>query len=499
METEMEMEDEMEAEFVFEAREVDPDYEFDASMFFDFTREESPIEAFHAESWFNSAPNYPPSPFVAKLVLRESLLEDPRSKGVGNGVTLLCDGYSQGFRLVESEECNKTCGGIFTNLRVDNFQKGSNRPPALATGFTTYSHMYSGNSKATVKKPAKSNLPRSSTLMKPTASMLAKQTRAPQIDGSRFQTLLLQKEKSLCNPSENQAAKRQKLEGGHSCKVGDAKQQNDFVHKEPKKDGTRLRITIPREPDLETANRAQRTRPKDNKEVKDVPMVARRFKARPLNRKILDAPSLPLPKKSTPKLPEFHEFHLKTLERATQHTSGVSASSHQHNDFEQGSDIPSRLSVAANAKTESRRPSAMDCEKVDGGSNTHVFKARPLNKKILTSKGDLGIFRNSKRETTVPTEFNFHTEKRMQYHLPTELFNKLSLTSELQPNNGSQLQIPRSTSIFSKGSKENRLNPLQPEHKMTQSGKEKPFIFGGKPTQRTEVGNQLSLRSLGVR
>ncbi|XP_065858077.1 uncharacterized protein [Euphorbia lathyris] len=456
MEMEMEMEYEMEAEFVFEAREIDSDYEFDAPMFFDFTREESPIEARDAERWFEIAPNYPPSPFVANLLLREeSVLEDPKSKGFENKVTLLSDDYCHGL---DSEV-----------LSVE------------AQGSTTYNHMYSGKSKDMVKKPVKSNLPRSSTLMKPTASMLAKQNHAPQIYGSRFQMFPVQKEKNLCNPSNgNQAAKKQKLEGGRSCKIGDAKQQNDFVHKEPKKGGARLRLTIPREPDLETAIRAQRMRPKDSKEVKDAPMVARRFKARPLNRKILEAPSLPLPKKSTPKLPEFHEFHLKTLERAIQHTTGVSSSSHQHNDFEQGSDKPSRLSVAGNAKRESRRPSTMDAEKLDDWSNTNSFKARELNKKILTSKGDLGIYRNSKRETTVPTEFNFHTEKRMRYNLATEFLNKLSL----QPNNGSQLQLPRPSSI---------------SLKMTQSAKEKPFFFGGKLTQHTEDGNQSSLRSLGVR
>lgn len=46
---------------VFEAREVDLDYEFDAARFFDFTREESLAEAREAEFWFESAPSYPPS------------------------------------------------------------------------------------------------------------------------------------------------------------------------------------------------------------------------------------------------------------------------------------------------------------------------------------------------------------------------------------------------------------------------------------------------------
>lgn len=58
----MEMEEEMEVEFmVFEAREVDLDYEFDAAMYFDFTLQESIAEAREAERWFDTALSYPPS------------------------------------------------------------------------------------------------------------------------------------------------------------------------------------------------------------------------------------------------------------------------------------------------------------------------------------------------------------------------------------------------------------------------------------------------------
>lgn len=261
----------------------------------------------------------------------------------------------------------------------------------------------------------------------------------------------------------------------------------------------KLRLTIPREPDLETAHRAQRIRPKNSTEVETVEVASRRFRARPLNRKILEAPSLPLPKKSTPKLPEFQEFRLKTLERAMQHISTVSSSLLQRSDPEKGLDKPGTISVAENGKRESRRPSAMDSQELDESSTAHVFKARPLDKKIFTSKGDIGVFRNSKREATVPMEFNFHTEKRIQHNPPIDLFSKLSLTSELQPNNGSQLQLPRPSCISLKGSKENRLNPLQTEHKMAHLAIGKPPIFGGKQAQCNEVGNQLSVRSLGVR
>jgi hypothetical protein len=79
------------------------------------------------------------------------------------------------------------------------------------------------------------------------------------------------------------------------------------------------------------------------------------------------------------------------------------------------------------------RPTTMDAPKQDGCCATHIFKARPLNKKVIeklvhilcskgyglmvaiakcepayrwmqifSSKGEMGVFRNSKREITVP-------------------------------------------------------------------------------------------------
>lgn len=41
------------------------------------------------------------------------------------------------------------------------------------------------------------------------------------------------------------------------------------------------------------------------------------------------------------------------------------------------------------------------------------FKARPLNKKIFESKGELGLFCNLKRQVTVPQEFHFATNDRL--------------------------------------------------------------------------------------
>ncbi|CAI0417422.1 unnamed protein product [Linum tenue] len=411
------MEEEMEVElFYYEAREVDPDYEFDAPMFFDFSREETFAEALLAERWFGAASSYPPSPFVAKLVLREEIM------------------------LQNINTSPKPKGAEYMTTSLNDEDGGALGPESAAVaGFIFYNHILSDKFKAK-ENPLKPKSRGCSTLMRPTASLLAKQIRAPHVGGSRFQMALDQKGKSIPNSSmvENQAAKRQKLEGGHLRKVGDANPQTDFLHKAPAKVYilsslsvlVKLRITIPREPDFETAHRAQ---PMITSEFEHTTVAVRRFKARPLNRKILEAPSLPIPKKSTPRLPEFHEFHLKTSERAKQHTSAVSSSSLQCSGSNQGMDKQATFSVAEMGRRESRRPSTLNAAKQDGQTAAHIFKARPLNKKILSSKGDIGVFRNSKRQTTVPMEFNLHTDKRPHHNPPTDLFSKLSLKSETQP------------------------------------------------------------------
>ncbi|KAL6564860.1 hypothetical protein OROMI_016310 [Orobanche minor] len=77
----------------------------------------------------------------------------------------------------------------------------------------------------------------------------------------------------------------------------------------------KARIIIPRDPDLEMAHRAQRTRGTNSKD-ENMASTVRRFKSLPLNRKILEAPSL-LPKRSTPRISNFKD---------SQHSSASSKS-----------------------------------------------------------------------------------------------------------------------------------------------------------------------------
>ncbi|KAL7111537.1 hypothetical protein ACP275_05G094900 [Erythranthe tilingii] len=409
----------------FTVYEVDLDYEFDAARFFDFSRAESPLELRLAEFWFISAGSYPDSPFLSKLVSREeenpmeNISTSPKSKGAEDDMDLLEN---------SDIEVDQEISDMGMNYR----------------GFTFVANNV--NSKPQQKKSVKPSFSRTSTLMKPTASQLAKQRHPLESRYSRSHRSVLEKTNksstSFCD-TVNQAAKRQKLEGGLLMKVEGAQQlqQTNFVHKTPKRDGllvgstphTIPRITTPIEPELKTAHRAQRTRPKSNKEAENVASVFRKFKARPLNRKILEAPPL-FPKRSTPHLPDFQEFHLKTSERAIQHRAAVPSDNDDKALRKYATNITS-----GDGNRGTPRSSENVATRPEGFGSSRTFKTLSLNKKILGSKA-----------------FNFQMEKKSRSNPPTELFSKLSLASDTLEIANFESKLPRSIILSMEGSKENR-------------------------------------------
>eukprot|EP01018_Ginkgo_biloba_P001561 Gb_27943 [translate_table: standard] len=164
---------------------------------------------------------------------------------------------------------------------------------------------------------------------------------------------------------------------------------------------------------------------------------------------ILEAPSLPLLQKRAPQLPQFQEFHLKTMERAIQHSGAASLVSStdsvvipEKQQCKSGPGVsfteprPPHLETALRARPPKVKTSVEllqeELEKVP------KFKARPLNKKIFCSRGDLGILHIHKRQVTTPTEFHFATNERIHKPSPpVELFRKLSLNSK-HPDPGPQ-------------------------------------------------------------
>uniref|UniRef100_A0A5B7BQ17 TPX2 central domain-containing protein n=1 Tax=Davidia involucrata TaxID=16924 RepID=A0A5B7BQ17_DAVIN len=283
------MDEEMEdfIEGFFEPSGIDFDYEFDAARFFDLTRQESYSEAQEAERWFESIGSYPPSPFIIKLNWRkdipvENANSSPKSK--------------------DGENMNSISNKSSVDMGSEVFALDENNKASIS-----HNDMAPDITKAKTKSVAKSSKPRSSTLMKPTASHLAKLNRARGVYSScflgRFQKPLMKiDERSSQNlPAfECEATKRQKLESGYLRKVAHLRHQTLLLHKVPEKVGPvdansvhpRLKVTIAREPDLETANRAQRQRTQsqrsrnNSESCEHAKSNACAFKARPLNRKV---------------------------------------------------------------------------------------------------------------------------------------------------------------------------------------------------------------------
>ncbi|MQM11063.1 hypothetical protein Taro_043966, partial [Colocasia esculenta] len=404
------------AEGDFLSLELDLDYEFDASRYFDFSRPESPLAARAAELWFESAGSYPPSPFIARIDMGANLLGDNVNISPKLKVTVeACHTYSDIGSCEELPMAEETVRGVKDSDMSNNFVK------------------------ADVKSVKKLPFSNGSTLMKPTASQLAKQNHAMTIRNAgriihRLQKPILQNSGKSCKGTldgVSQASKRQKLEGGRTRKVHDMKQQILLVHKIPQKkeehNDCNPSLPKPGRNAIMEKNGASTT-------------TAHIFRARPLNRKILEAPTLPLPTKSTPRLPEFQEFHLKTSERAIQHASASSSSQVQNH-------MASFHSQDADTGNKERQPHfsdlpfahklhANDNHPREGKKEVPNFKARPLNKKILSAKGDIGVFRSNKREVTKPLAFNFKTDKRRQQNLPIELFNKSATCARAAAANG---------------------------------------------------------------
>ncbi|XP_020531479.1 protein TPX2 isoform X2 [Amborella trichopoda] len=529
----------------FLSLEIDLDYEYSAPHYFDFVGRETPSEAEEAELWFETVGSCPPAPYIARLPRLDEFLADnmnlnPQANCVENDnhnvPNSICEAVDDAELtlleeknedlIIDAEERESpphhTTYGTQTNVHF--VQAWTSSSLDLDCNSCTIAGTFMGDSfckglvshnptsqdipKISAKFLTQATRPKSSTLMRPTASQLAKQNRlvskmSGEVKNSsrvmqRVQKPLLSKNEKVVEKitgNESQAPKRQKLDVGHLPKAHTLKEQTVLLHKAPTMGNdkhctlgggasiqSKLRLTIPREPELETAQRARRIMIKKNSDAGEgMLLMAPKFKARPLNRKIFEAPSVPLPQKSIPRVPEFREFHLKTTERAIQHAAAAPslpshvdsnnvANKHKHASSNQVGTIDLKMSCHQAPHLEKHK--VVDEPKQEQRERIATFKARPLNPKILSSKGDIGMFKNCKREATKPTEFSFPTDKRFPHHKPPiDLFSKLSLRSEHQPNAASQTTGSQHYQLPFKacgGSKENVTNATRQEGKSLQ-------------------------------
>ncbi|GJN13123.1 hypothetical protein PR202_ga31459 [Eleusine coracana subsp. coracana] len=165
-----------------------------------------------------------------------------------------------------------------------------------------------------------------------------------------------------------------------------------------------LMLTRPKEPEFQTAHRVRAVRVKSSAELEEE-MLAKipKFRARPFNKKIAEAPVFPPLPRQTPQ-----EFHLKTMERATRHadtsseTSFVGTVKSQNKPLKSTAPKPPQLHTAMRARPPSVKSSQeLELEELE---KVPKFKAKPLNKKILESKGDIGLFPHPKTQAVPSAE-----------------------------------------------------------------------------------------------
>ncbi|KAK4363419.1 hypothetical protein RND71_018660 [Anisodus tanguticus] len=438
-------------EFIVECldvSEIDLEYEFDAARFYDFCRPESTSEAEDAERWFQTAGNYPPSPLIIKLNLGKEI-----TAGNSNGCS----------RLQEGKPAKSKCNNSYIPVGSEVSPSKSKTRGIISKGQATHEIC------KTKPEPGSSKA-RGSTLMKPTASHLAKQ----KSQKTSNKTDVKSSQNSLA--SENIATKRQKLEIGYLLKIAHLKHQRLLSHKISKKDTSSIynsahpksKVTVPREPQLEILQRAQRRMcNKDSKSSEITKAKTQMLKAQPLNRNILKAPTLLSLRKTRAPLPEFqvinHGFStasnstlmfnqlslLLTLEektRALLPNLGLLSLSNS----------PNADSAAQNALVDFRRPNTQNAVK-QGKSVTSLKSRSHKCNKIFPSREDNGIGEDFGQESTYSMECKSIFDEKLSLHPPIELLNKLSLRSEKEKSDVSQPKKNPSA----KELKENAPNYLQ--------------------------------------
>ncbi|KAH9617004.1 hypothetical protein KSS87_010356 [Heliosperma pusillum] len=210
-----------------------------------------------------------------------------------------------------------------------------------------------------------------------------------------------------------------------------------------------LTLTRPMEPQFVTSQRVRLVKVKSSAELEEEMMAKMpKFKARPLNKKILEAPSLPPLPKSQPQKPEFQEFHLETMERANKSlevSSVVSCESGHQKTQWKPNHLTEPKTPLLQTSLRARPTNVKSSVEIEEEELEKIpkFKARPLNRKIFESKGELGLFCNTKKQVTVPKEFHFAIGERIPppASAVSDLFDQLSLNSE--PNH--EKQLPRIT------------------------------------------------------
>ncbi|GLT86859.1 hypothetical protein SLE2022_049730 [Rubroshorea leprosula] len=526
---------------------IDEVYEFSAPRFFDFIKGESEEDTREAELWFDNALSYAPSPFMPRIKTGRSFkvetlcnfsevademqktsesdsaathcnsvdkpqmepLPEPKEEKVTPPEAREDDNENQLNGISKANDEKQEGGAVCNEVLSDDsvLAEGTSSVQVGNDACTPKPLVNCKKEQVTDKKHQSANtiasLVRNPSGLKPKNQLQSSQAKTTtKLASGKRETNI---KKPVGTPSlaqENQAIKRQKLEGGrsrqilnpkplnlpHKSKLGlasgvcssIAKTSNKLERKVYVREKTEpfvsmaemmkkfqsstrdlslpqasssnsygkpnLTLTRPKEPEFETAQRVRSVRVKSTAELEEE-MMAKipKFKARPLNKKILEAPKLPAVPRSAPKPPEFQEFHFETMARAHQNaeTSSVVSTevSRQNNQWKPHLTEPKTpvLHTSLRARPPKVKSSIeLEQEELEKAPK---FKAKPLNKKIFESKGELGMFCHEKKQATIPQEFHFATNERLPPPpAVVDLFDKLSINSEPRHD-----PIPRNT------------------------------------------------------
>ncbi|KAF8112628.1 hypothetical protein N665_0063s0112 [Sinapis alba] len=351
---------------VFSLEEFDIDFEFDAPRFYDFSRPELDSETEEIEFWFESAGNYPPSPFSPKCNWRLEPL---------NQITNII-----------SEVISKP-------VVIESLDTGLNRKDKY-NGFIYYNQTVKEVSKTKPKSKTKSCC--SSTLTRPTASLLARQNKP--LDVYSVQ-LLTRCQRSLAKF------------GGKLSPILDAKLQNQDT-KRPKLEAKvsrvnsnrRSKLTVPKEPNLRTAERSERHRSKVNSETEqNAKSRISSSKRNVANKNInVEPSSTPLPKSNnTPRSQVLQVFGLRTLLRAKERSPNAKIDAIQGNNA-----TNSRLKLTDSSKG----------SKLIKGNHSRKINCQVYGSNICP----LATKRSSKEELGEPTSIKYGTQSSYR----TDIINR---------------------------------------------------------------------------
>ncbi|PQM34759.1 protein TPX2 [Prunus yedoensis var. nudiflora] len=473
---------------------IDETYEFSAPRFYDFIKDESDDDKRQAELWFDAALPYAPSPFMPRIKAGRSFT-----------VESMCD-FSEAEEMQKNLESSSELKANDKSVETKPQSDAEVKVDIIPKEAKDESNVSADKSISEVDKAEDQSAKKIESIVR-NPSALKQKSHLQSSQTKNIKPSSVKREKNgkiaIGTPNlaqENQAIKRQKLDGGRSRQILNPKPQmlhhksklghtsgsfnlsssTATMRKEDRKvyvresaapfvsmaemmkrfqSSTRdlsmqhvngslsqmkpkLTLTRPKEPEFETSQRVRSVRVKSTAELEEE-MMAKipKFKARPLNKKILEAPSLPTIPRSTPQPPEFQEFHLETMARANQNAEMASVASTEvsrQNNQGKSHHLTEPKTPVLHTSLRARPPRVKSSFEIEQEELERIpkFKAKPLNKKIFESKGDLGVFCNAKKNVTKPQEFHFATNERIPPPPSTifDIFDKNPIPRNTIPN-----------------------------------------------------------------